>query len=143
MSDLNNTRYPHIELVAYPNPGAGINLALPALANSRSELLALSFNFVTSAAAVQREVHAYIYDGTNAVQISPHMSTQGASSTNTYYIHGLPPVAITGGLLRYWLPWPPDLLLWPGCTIVVDARLIDVGDQFVNARALWKRWPWA
>ena len=142
MAQLANTRYPYYEIVAYPNPGVGVDLLLPGLANARSELIALSFSATTDATAADRALFLELFDGTNTIQISVPRAPQTASQSIFYTCTSVISLAPAGVADQFPITFQPEILIAPTWRLQVAPTNWQAGDAITMARAIWKRWPW-
>lgn len=110
------------------HPPAGDNLQIGPVSRARSELVALSFDFVTTAAAVDRQVILEISTGFYEVQIAASLVLQPANE-RYYYIMGIGLTSSTAVVDKHVLiALPPGIVVghtWHWNLEVLNIQLTD------------------
>ena len=119
----------NLRVIAGTNPAAGVEISETVPTGARWRLRAISFNFVTSAVAANREVSIVLDDGTTVLFTSPSGFTHTASLTRRYSgtIIGAQTAPAQGTDRQILLP---DLMLPAGGRIRTVTTAIDAGDDY-------------
>lgn len=119
-----------LRVIAGATPGAGAEIAETVPANTRWDLIALKFSFLTAVAVANRVVRLAFDDGVNTFwQVST--ATNQAASTNVTYAagQGTPFFAFAADSFDL-LPLPDNLTIGPGMRWRTVTSALQAADQY-------------